>query len=234
MIVLNVGRRELGKSTLALYLARKSKRVVILDPRLMFPTTDPIGDLPGDGSELFTRLRDHDREIVIQPENDLQGTTDALARMLRDWLMTAPADTSLAVVLDECGLLDLRSWDWMFRCSPRESVYLILTAHQPKDFSTTVRALADWWCVFRMTQATDLEVIEDRCGDTFAAQVGKLAPYQFALWDDTKAEMHVYLKPDVWKVPMKRAGSVTRPALPDGGSPLTSAGKALPLFGDKS
>lgn len=89
----------------------------------------------------------------------------------------------------------------MMRCSPRDRVAIILTAHRPADISTNIRALADTWCIFRTTQAHDLIAIEDRCGERVALLVQKLEPYQFVGWDDAKATATIYRNSRAWFTP---------------------------------
>jgi len=215
MIALVLGRRELGKTTLALYMAQRHGQTIVLDARSLVPTDDPITDLPVDSPELLARLYDDPPEalIVVQPQDDLAGTSDALARVVREWCQQSQPADRLAVVLDEAALLDLRAWDWIIRCSPRDRLLVILTAHRPQDLPTTVRAMADDWCLFRMTQRHDLQHVEDKCGDRVVACVRALEPRQFVRWDDAHAKMIVYRDPAVWFVPLVDLSRVGRGAL---------------------
>lgn len=229
MIVTCLGRRELGKTTLAWFMAQRSDRVIALDPRAMFPTADPIGDLPGDAGELWRRLQDPDDKspIVVQPADDLPGTVNALARIVREWCQNDAG--TLAVILDECGLLDLRAWDWVFRCSPRDRITVILTAHRPRDISTTVRALADTWCIFRTTQPHDLDALADRCGDDVVLRVRALAPREFVCWDDARGQLSLYRDPSMWFVPLAQTrGAFADAPLPSGA--VVPARSSLPLL----
>lgn len=230
MIVLCLGRRELGKSTLGCFIARRKPIVVILDPRFMFATADPIGDLPGDNQLLWDSMQ-APGESIVQPENSLDKTTEELALLIREWCQQAPASQHLAVLLDECALLELNTdaWNWVFRCSPRERITIILTAHRPKDISTTVRALADMWCVFKTTQEHDLDVIEERCGREFADRVRDLKPREFLAWDDAKSSIVVYRDPTIWYVPLRpRTVAIASTTLPDGEA--IDVIKQTPLF----
>jgi hypothetical protein len=230
MIALCLGRRELGKTTLALYLASRKRKSIILDPRSLIPTTDPIGDLPGDESEFLARLDDPDvRQIVVQPQDRLDETTHRLASLVRQWSVTSGDGETLAVVLDEAALLDLRGWDWVFRCSPRQRLLVILTAHRPQDIPTTIRALADSWCIFRTTQRHDLDAIEERCGERVRAEVQRLKPREFVLWDDARSEMRIYRDPTLWFVPVGSVGSGDADRL---NLPAATAERKHPLLDD--
>lgn len=204
MITIVLGRREVGKSTLAYHLVRSSRPAVVLDPRLMFATDDPIGDLPDDLDGLDDALGPQSIAI-IQPNDDLAGTTRELAVWIRDWCRDHPGRETLSILLDECALLDLATpeWDWVFRCAPRDRVAIVLTAHRPRDLSTNIRAIADYWCIFRTTQEHDLKVIEERCGVDFVEDVRDLSPREFMVWDDTRAVKTRRDNPAAWFVPIR-------------------------------
>jgi hypothetical protein len=201
--MINLGRRELGKSTLALFMARRVGRVIIVDPRHLYGlTADPVRDLPGDIQALEDQWTDRQEVIVVQPSDNLPETMATLAEWLRAQL-TDPR-IKVAVILDEAALLDLAAWGYLFRCAPRDRLVVILTAHRPKDIPTTVRALSDVWCLFRMTQEHDLEVVIERCGPDVARIVQTLRPYEFVAWDDARGREVIYRDPSQWNTDMGR------------------------------
>lgn len=195
MIYLIVGRRELGKTTLARYLAAKRAPRIIIDPRAQWPSTGAYGAV--DEPAMLDDL-DAGVDVIVQPE-DLQPTVDGMAAVARQYLTENPTRT-LSIVADEAGLYHLRAWSWLIRCSPRDRVNILLTAHRPTDVSTDVRSLADVWCLFRTTQPHDLESIEDRCGSRTVQVIQTLDPHQFASWDDAKAELRVHRDGKLWKI----------------------------------
>lgn len=197
MITLVLGRRELGKTTLARYLASARQRQLIVDPRAQWPDSDPYQKI--DGPEIMADL-DVGRPVIVQPF-DLQTAVDDLAFTVQSWMIEHRGDPNLnlAIVLDEAGLYSLKAWDWIFRCSPRAHVSIILTAHRPSDISTTIRSLADTWCLFKTIQQHDLDVIADRCGNTVAVLVTKYEPFQFLSWDDATARAREHLNGAIWK-----------------------------------
>ena len=198
MIMLVLGRRELGKTTLARYLAHARSSRLILDPRAQWIASDPYEHIDGDADAILSDLAD-ERDVVIQPD-DLQATVDQAAGLVRAFYRERPM-APLAVVLDEAGLYNVRRWDWVFRCSPRGRTSIILTAHRPADISTDVRALADTWCLFRSTQEHDLAVIEERCGEEVRRLVEALPPFHFVEWDDARATYRVFRDPAAWFSP---------------------------------
>jgi hypothetical protein len=196
VIYLIIGRRELGKTTLARYLAHKQSPRVILDPRAQWQVTDPYPAI--DRLAMLDDLQ-AGADVVIQPE-ELQPAVDDAADVVKTYL-TKSRSTRLSVVCDEAGLYHLRAWSWLIRCSPRDRINILITAHRPADISTDIRSLADTWCIFRTTQPHDLNAIEERCGPDVVAAVQKLDRYQFVTWDDAKAEIRIIKNSDAWKMP---------------------------------
>lgn len=213
MIYLNLGRREQGKTTLARYLASKMPRRVYLDPRGMIPSSAPVGTT---GDDWWSFLDGVIPEMVCRPAGDLQTFVDRAGFLTADFIQRSPkAETaSFAIVIDEAGLVDLAEWDWVFRCASRERIHLILTAHRPVDISTRIRAIADYWCVFRTVQSNDLERLEERCGENFTDHARVLEPKCFLLWDDTKGEWKHFDRPSDWYLPPAVPFSIERPSSP--------------------
>jgi hypothetical protein len=208
VITLVIGRRELGKSTLSMWMATRRPYSVLLDPRHLFESPSPVGDLTAIGMEdLEDRMEQPAPvSVVVQPDDYPDRASEELAKFTRRW--TIDRSEQLSVVLDESAqgegqLYSLDYWGWHLRCHPRHQLDLILNAHRPKDIPTTWRSLADNWCVFRTTQEHDLEVLEARCGTRFVEAVSKLLPRHFAVWNDAKSEWSLRTNPAAWYVPLR-------------------------------
>lgn len=230
MIVDIVGRRGMGKSTLALYLSRTAEKVIAFDPRNQFPSLGPVYTYTStDVADLYDFLMAETvTRIVVRPGGDLQAASELLARDVRE-LLTLHPELKLTVILDEAGTLDLRPWNWLFRTCDRERVWFVLTCHRPVDVDTTVRALVDYWCVFRMVQPNDLRVLEERCGAAFADACRSLGPREWLLWDDTTSDERVQIRahrdPAVWHVALDRPTVIATPtSLPAGDAFATRGG----------
>lgn len=212
-----IGRRELGKTTLARYLASARPKQLIVDPRSQWPVPKGIETYDRVEPQIAIDL-DEGRTVIVQPI-DLVECIEGLAIVMRSWLMQCQKDgepPNLAIVLDEAGLYKdaLRSWDWIFRCHPRAHMSILLTAHRPADISTTIRSISDRWCIFRTIQEHDLEAIDERCGKAVTDRVQTLAPYQFVSWDDAQSEATEFLNGALWQTPRET---------PIEGTPLTVA-----------
>lgn len=203
-IYICVGRRRLGKSTLARYMAHNKSPRLFIDPRAQWK-----------GARIYRRedaesmLEDFEagRDVIVQPA-EKQATIDALASVAALWFSEEPlaegqevGTRELSIVLDEAGTYDLKAWDWFMRTCDVQRTSIILTAHRPKDLDTTVRAIADTWCIFRTTQRHDLDAIEDRTSELVIKNVQTLEPFEFVEWDDAQARMTVHKNPGAWKDP---------------------------------
>lgn len=194
MIFLIGGRREQGKTTLACHLASQRSPRLYIDPRRLIAKDDEWCD-----SVEYALARLEAGLDAAVPVRDLQKTVDETAVMVGDYIEYDRART-LTVVIDEAGIPDsLRSWHYLFRTAPRQNTTFILTAHRPQDFDTTVRALADYWILFRTTQPHDLAAIADRCGASVAEDVSRLEQFHFIRWDDIRGESAICRRPQTWR-----------------------------------
>lgn len=198
-----VGRRELGKSTLARYMAWAKAPRIFIDPRAQW--RGPRVYRREQAEEMLEDL-ERGEDVIVQP-SEKQPTVDAMASVAALWLSeeNVPAGEEpkrqLSVVLDEAGTYDLDSWDWFFRTCPTKRTTIVLTAHRPQDIETSVRAIADYWCIFRTTQTHDLKAIEERTNELVVREVQSLKPFEFVQWNDRLAEMEVNRNPAAWKEP---------------------------------
>lgn len=198
MIYLITGRRELGKTTLAMYLAHAKRPRCYVDPRQQF---DQLDLEPVDQLDAFPVLDDLDngQDVWIVPD-DMDRDVADLAGLVQPIIRNRE---QLTILFDEAGLYPdgLKAWDRHFRTCSRQDTTIILTAHRPQDVSTRIRAIVDTWCIFRTTQAHDLEAIRDRCGQRVRDLVEGLDPYQFVAWDDAKGEWRIHRDGRIWKTP---------------------------------
>lgn len=212
MLYLDLGRRELGKTTLAYYLAQKCPYRVIFDPRGMIAIQGTgvrvtsieglkgIADQMDDPKAPLT-------EIIVTPRTDVQATFDACARLVESWAQDYPNKAhAIMFVVDEARFVNLQesaAFGWILRAAPRDLCHVIITAHRPADIPTDVRAIADHWLLFRFAQEHDLKVIGERCGTKVAGEVSRLKPYQYVHWDDGVGKASTNLNSAGWFVPLR-------------------------------
>ena len=212
MIYLCLGRREMGKSTLALFLIRKQPVRVIFDPRGLFPTS-VSSPVVVNASDLGARMNDiyeaKSGQVVIVPDGKTQPMFEATAIEVKRWLRDSPLP--IALLVDELRFVDpdeSTEFDWILRCAGRATVTVVLTAHRPVDVPTDIRAIADMWCIFQTTQEHDLKVIAERCSPDVAEKVSRLRPREFVSWDDTRGVMTFHGFPERWYVPLGQSANL--------------------------
>lgn len=203
MLYVIIGRRGTGKTTIAYRLALGKGLRTIYDPRGEFHTTP---------AHEFLILEDADREeLIVTPEIDAALEFQPFCEVLKVWIREVTPGAPRSVLIDECRfvkhqLRECAAFDWLIRCSDRNAVNVILTAHRPSDIPVDVRAIADKWIVFQTTQEHDLKVLEERCGGVFAEKVQTLNDHQFLSWDDARGVLTEYRDPRTWFVPLRSAG----------------------------
>jgi len=209
MIDLLLGRREVGKTTLALALVSRKhvRKRVLFDPRQLLPAAIRART-PVEIRRAFVQLAADDiTEIAITPEA-VQPCFDATAREVRQWFDRR--GPHIGWLIDELRFIEDthgHDFDWILRCTTVAQATIVMTAHRPADVPTDIRAIADVWCLFRMAQEHDLKVVDERCGPKVARIVAQLKPREFVSWDDRSATFHTYTDPKRWYVPL-RAPSV--------------------------
>jgi hypothetical protein len=216
-----IGRRETGKTTLVIYLARQGNA-----PRLMFDPRNMIYPRGG-GVKVYSAedlidealpalVSGETREVIYAPRD--QGTRAAF-RIFSEAVFTwidLLRRSQLSVVIDESALVqdDIEDDEHpirraMISCE-RKRVHFFLTCHQPKNIPTNARAITDYLVFFRCTQEHDLKVIRERCSEAFAEAVSRLAPLQFKIWDDQiGAALPAEIPPERWKVDLGELESLT-------------------------
>lgn len=219
-----IGRRETGKTTLAVFLVRQpaTGRRLIFDPRNgIYPRGDGLkvesaAELADDAYPMFLAGETH--EVIYTPrENNLRDAFHAWSLLVQHCIQTNPS-LGLGVLVDECALVkdDLESMDHPFQASvrwcQRDRVHVYLTCHQPKDIPTNTRAITDYLIFFHCTQEHDLRVIAQRCSEEFAERVSKLKPHRFLIWDDKIGRpVASVIEPGGWVVDLTEQPAAERP-----------------------
>ena len=205
MIRLVIGRRRQGKTTIAVSMARKTTRRIVFDPRGLVKLTPGVRVDTSDVKPVILAIdsvmRGELPECVITPSLRVQDVFDLTCRRLFKWLHDEPR-LSFALVVDELRFvkaMDSPEFEWLLRCSDSDRVHIIVTCHRPTDIPTDMRAIADTWIIFRVTQEHDLKVIESRSIAAANAARG-LGAREFVAWDDATGEFSTFRKPAQWFV----------------------------------
>jgi hypothetical protein len=207
MLDLFIGKRELGKTTLAVSVSQFYDTRVIFDPRHMINTTNDVlteGNIKG---ALYEMLNDR-ADVIIRPTFDKQRAFDEMCREIYDWIRDNP-DERFCLIIDEVRFIEMpeanQYFDFIVRCTNRSMVAVLMTMHGVVDVSTDLRRVADYWVLFQITLDADLDRIRERCGDEIAEQVQKLKPYQYIVWNDSNGTSRTYTDSSKWFVPINRS-----------------------------
>lgn len=200
MIILCIGRREQGKTTLGYSLAKKFPTRVIFDPREAF-FTSPV--ILFSASGLYEALNT-EAEIIIKPEEFYPENFVLVCDQVRAWVRDN-REEEFSFLIDEA--YDVKtpevmppSLDWLMRKTKRSQCRIIFTAHRPVDISTDIRALADHWMIFQTTQEHDLKAIRERCGSEVEEIVKTLKEREFVNWNDSVGTFTKVSDPHSWYV----------------------------------
>lgn len=184
-----VGRRHTGKTTLADYLAARTTYRLRFSPRNSLPHyPDDLFLTAFTGESL--RFTADVKSITIVPELHVDESFERTMRAFKSWYLAherelLTTNKTVSVLVDEArfgGVKDSESFDWIIRCTDRETVHVLLTMHRPKDIHPDIRAIVDYWYVFFLNHPLDLEVLTNECGDAVATLAPKLLERQFVCY----------------------------------------------------
>jgi hypothetical protein len=213
MLDLVIGRRELGKTTFAVYLSRQFSTRVLFDPRHMINTTSDILSDGQIGGGVLYSLLDTRSEIIVRPHFDKEATFNEMCREIYDWLRDNPEE-KFCLLLDEARFIKEPEkntyFDYIVRCTPRELVEVIFTCHGVIDISPDLRRIADFWILFRLTMESDLDRVRERCGETVAIEVQKLEPYEYIVWNDARGTWAKHTDRAKWYVSLGMPLPITK------------------------
>jgi hypothetical protein len=205
-----LGRRGHGKTTLAYYLARQARRILVFDPRggIRHAEASEHSDVATNPMQLrkgvnFLLTGDL-TELIFTPDEDPKTGFVLFCREAARLMRNVPRGLSTAVLIDEVRQTETadKNFDWMLRCTDINQFRIILTGHRPKDVPADIRAIGNRWMLFRFTLPIDFDVIKDHTSPEVAARVRQLGPREFVLWDDSKDGLEFFGKPGAWFVPL--------------------------------
>jgi hypothetical protein len=201
------GRREYGKSTLAMHLALQSGRsVFVFDPACGFTAwPDSTASDPSSLSELLYADPEIRSPIIIyQPEgNDLSAEFEAMAELLK-------RKADYALIVDEAHWVQNPQWatpalQEFVRKPNRYDCYLIQTTHAPSDTWAKARSLATDWYMFKLSRAADLDAVERECGPEVREQVRQLQGHTYLHYRIDKQSYELVDNPSSWYLDLTAA-----------------------------
>jgi hypothetical protein len=191
MIVLCVGRKEQGKTTLAYSSLLPMPKRVIFDPREDFETSDIVNTT---GLDLYADLNEQENdEVIVQTSDDLEAAFATTCIELKDWIVEHRGERFGFLVDDSRLVLQTKSvpfeFSWMLRSTKVNESRIILTTWRVVDIPLEVRSQCDHWFIFKTTELRDLELIEERFGEQAVEMVKNLQPYHYLHADDSGPEL---------------------------------------------
>jgi hypothetical protein len=187
------GRREYGKSTLAMHLALASGRsVFVFDPACGFKAwpESTVGNIATLADMLYLPPDERPRIIIYQPDGaNLADEFDAMGELLK-------TKVDYALIVDEAHWVQHPQWaapclQEFVRKPNKFDCYLIQTTHAPADTWGKARSLATDWYIFRLSRAADLDAVERECGSEVREEVTKLQGHTY---------LHFMVDRHVWEI----------------------------------
>lgn len=207
MLDLFIGKRELGKTTLAVKVSHNYDTRVIYDPRHMINTTSDILTEQNIRGLLYDLLNERS-EIVIRPVFDKQRAFDDMCAEIYEWLKDNPNE-KFCLLIDEVRFVEQPEanayFEFIVRCTKRELVAVLFTCHGIVDVSADLRRIADYWIMFRLTLDADIDRVRERCGNDVADKVQTLEPYQYIVWNDSNGTWKFFPDSTKWYIPLNRS-----------------------------
>jgi len=175
-----LGRKRMGKTTLArAILAGHPKRFIV----------DPRGEHKGDHvAHSFVQLCrlfedgtiDTDRgcTVVYRFKGEQAETMDLV------WEFINEALNGWAILIDEIDQfatthrIPFELWKLLNYNRHTRNEY-VLCARRPTRVNRDLTALIDWMHVFRITEANDLKYLEDTCGKSGCSKIHDLQAFQY-------------------------------------------------------
>lgn len=213
MLIVDTGRMGTGKTTLAMNIAERVDRRVIIDPKRRIRRFGAMVASTAKGfHSAMPALADGDvDEVVYSPtEANLKSAFAAFASELRAWSLDHP-DLELAAVIDEASFFGDFSTndDFMYavKCSDHDRFHIILTCHRPVEIPTDVRAIMNRWCLFRTTLKNDLDIVRAQCAPEVFDQVQQLEGREFIEWNDDDGTYDIHRHAFIWHTDLAPRGA---------------------------
>lgn len=214
MIVLCVGRKEQGKTTLAYSSLLPMPKRVVFDPREDFETSDVVNTT---GFGLYDDLNDEETdEVIIRTSADLEAVFAVTCQELAEWIRDHRAE-SFGFLVDDSRLVLMNrnippDFSWMLRATKKDQSRIIMTTWRIIDIPLEPRSQADHWMIFKTTEPRDLELVAERFGEEAATKVQTLPPHVYLHCDDSGPELKVTMvnDPKAWYVDTGRTQGLSR------------------------
>lgn len=207
MFAIVIGKREQGKSTLSLFIAREwSERVMIFDPRRQFNQ----GYITHDFVEFQELLDERDARIVVyQPlsEDDDSEFVFIAREALARGFVSNPSG-KFVLLVDEAQDLaktgqSMQALSRFVRKTKTDTAALVMNFHRPADVATIFKALPTDMFIFRTTLGNDIAWLKENVGEDVADRVRQLPDHIFIHVKVDRDKWRIIDTPESWFVPLE-------------------------------
>lgn len=213
MNIICCGRREEGKTTLAIFLARqRHSGVIVFDPRSMVSGLSVYG--VDDLEEVIKDGLWRNRIISYRFEGDAETELSELCDFLFPPRFTKGA---FALVVDEAGLRDIQTANSISPAldravrqhptrPPEYAVTIVQTSHRLADFNGASKSLIDELFIFQTTSPRDLIALEEHTHSTGLVEIVQTLPkhhcirYKYARQDGDAEQWELWDDPNMWDI----------------------------------
>jgi hypothetical protein len=194
--LIDIGRRGLGKSTLAMHQAEQlNSHQIYFDPGDQFQAAASRATTVAEFQKLMDQDKDAPKDFhgedwpasiaYVPPSSNVEAEWDAFAKCLWEYTGTHEDAASYCLVIDEAHELQSSQAinDWLarfIRRAPRRErndpnpVDLIQTTHNPQDLNRLTFSQADEVYIFNMFDQRALKAIQEQFGEEVAVEVPQL------------------------------------------------------------
>lgn len=215
------GRREEGKTSLAVWIAKQRHTgIIVFDPRAMVVGVPVYG--VDDLEEVIQDGTWKDHVISYRFEGGIDAEFDNLCGFLFPPRFTKGA---FCLVVDEAGSRDIQTFNSIHPAldravrqhptkPPEFAVTIIQTSHRLADFHGASKSLMDELYIFQTTSKNDLKALEDHTQDPELIEVVRHLPkhhcvrYLYARQEGDDPQWELWNNPKAWCIQATEQSSI--------------------------
>lgn len=216
MTALFIGERGEGKTTLALFLAMRSTRVVLVFEPKPDETTEGMGIYVYSPAELVEELHrvseSGERAVIffVPPDDVSEGFTQFCDVLKSDDPRIRYSYGGITIVIDEGWMLmtansSHKDLERMLRLAPRNGenvINVFVLAHRPRDINPRTHTLNEHLYVFRVQEENDLDVIAESWTPSISETVRHFedSSHHLVHYDKNRKVVEIWNRPERWQL----------------------------------
>lgn len=216
MTALFIGERGEGKTTLALSLAMRATRVVLVFEPKPDETTEGMGVYVYSPAELLEEMHKASdsgvcRVIFFVPPDDVtEGFTQFCDALKSDDPRIRYSYGGITIIIDEAWMLmssnvTHKDLERILRLAPRTGEHVInvfALAHRPRDINRRTHTMNEHVYVFRLSEQEDLDIIAEQWSPRISEAVEGFqdGSHYLVHFDKNLRQVEVWDNPELWNV----------------------------------